>query len=63
MKPLRTVISFLCLAPLGFAQLTADQKVSDFLQLAGLYAKNYGPYQEKKVIFGYDLYNIQPWLT
>jgi hypothetical protein len=51
------------LAPLSFAQLTPDQKVSDFMQLAGLYAKNYGPYEEKRDVFGFDLYKIQPWLT
>jgi hypothetical protein len=46
MKALRIIIPFLCLAPLDFAQLTTDQKTSDFLQLVGLYAKNYGPYEE-----------------
>lgn len=54
---------FLFLAPLNFAQLTPDQKNSDFLQLVGLYAKNYGPYQEKRDVFGFDLYKIEPWLT
>jgi hypothetical protein len=63
MKVLRTIIPLLCLAPMGFAQLTQDQKVSDFMQLVGLYAKNYGPYEEKRDVFNFDLYNIQPWLT
>ncbi len=63
MNYLRIVIPFLCLAPLSLAQLTPDQKVSDFMQLAGLYAKNYGPYEEKRDVFGFDLYKIQPWLT
>jgi Peptidase family S41/PDZ domain len=44
------------------ADLTLDQKISDFRQLAGLYAKNYGPYQWKRDVLGFDLYNIQPWL-
>jgi hypothetical protein len=63
MKNLKIIIPFLCLAPLGIAQLTPDQKVSDFMQLAGLYAKNYGPYEEKRDVFHFDLYKIQPWLT
>ena len=63
MKMLRTIIPLLCLAPMGFAQLTQDQKVSDFMQLVGLYAKNYGPYQEKRDVFNFDLYKIQPWVT
>ena len=63
MTTARTIALFVLLAPFGFAQLTQDQKTSDFLQLAGLYAKNYGPYAEKKTVFGFDLYNIQPWLT
>ncbi|HLK21035.1 MAG TPA: S41 family peptidase, partial [Bryobacteraceae bacterium] len=63
MKLLRNIIPFLCLAPMGFAQLTQDQKVSDFMQLVGLYAKNYGPYQEKRDVFNFDLYKIDPWLA
>ena len=63
MKTLKIIIPFLYLGPLSFAQLTPDQKVSDFMQLAGLYAKNYGPYEEKRDVFGFDLYKIQPWLT
>ncbi len=46
----------------AWAQLTPDQKVSDFLQLAGLYAKNYAPYEWKKQVFGFDLYDAKPWL-
>ena len=63
MKTLKLFIPFLCLAPLGFAQLTPDQKNSDFLQLVGLYAKNYGPYEEKRDVFNFDLYKIAPWLA
>jgi peptidase S41-like protein/PDZ domain-containing protein len=63
MKSLRLIIPFLCLALPSLAQLTVDQKTSDFLQLAGLYAKNYGPYQEKRDVFNFDLYKIQPWLA
>jgi hypothetical protein len=63
LNTLKIIIPLLCLAPAGFAQLTADQKVSDFMQLVGLYAKNYGPYEEKRDVFQFDLYKIQPWLT
>jgi hypothetical protein len=47
----------------SYAQLTMDQKVSDFQALAGLYAKRYGPYEWKRDALGIDLFNIAPWLT
>ena len=50
-------------ASLSYAQLTVDQKVSDFQALAGLYAKRYGPYEWKRDALGVDLFNIAPWLT
>ncbi len=56
------VIALLCLLPNAFAALTPDQKASDFTQLAALYSRNYGPYEAKRDLFGFDLYNIQPWL-
>jgi hypothetical protein len=48
--------------PPCFAQLTQTQKVSDFMGLAALYDKNYGPYQWKIEVFDYDLLKLQPWL-
>ena len=39
-----------------------DQKVSDFNQLAALYAKRYAPYELRRDVFGFDLYNVKPWL-
>ena len=62
MKKLFLVVLFLCFAPACFAQLTTEQKVADFKALAGLYDKNYAPYDWKKQVFGFDLLNIQPWL-
>lgn len=50
-------------ASLGFAQLTMDQKVSDFQALSALYAKRYGPYEWKRDALGFDLFNIAPWLA
>jgi hypothetical protein len=51
------------IAGIGYAQLTMDQKVSDFQALAGLYAKRYGPYEWKRDALQFDLMNIAPWLT
>lgn len=53
----------LCISPAAFADLSQDQKVSDFTQLAALYARNYAPYELKRDAFGFDLYNIAPWLA
>ncbi len=55
-------IALFCLCPSAVADLTTDQKVGDFTQLAALYARNYGPYEAKKDYFGFDLYNVKPWL-
>ena len=44
------------------AQLTAEQKVQDFQNLASLYAKRYAPYEWKKQLFGFDLLELAPWL-
>jgi len=63
MKLLPACAIFFCLLSTGYAQLTQAQKVSDFMALAGLYDKNYGPYEWKLEIFGYDLLQIQPWLA
>jgi hypothetical protein len=54
---------FLCLAPATYAQLSPSQKITDFQDLAGLYDKNYGPYEWKKQVFNFDVLNIQPWLA
>ncbi len=47
---------------LASAQMTVDQKVSDFTQLAATYAKNYAPYEWKVVSQKFDLYKIKTWL-
>lgn len=62
MSIIRILSLLLLVVPAGFSQLTQDQKVADFLQLAGLYAKNYAPYEWKRDVIGFDLYNVQPWL-
>ncbi len=51
------------LAASGFAQLSPAQKQQDFLNLAGLFNKQYGPYEWKKQLFGVDLLDVRPWLS
>jgi hypothetical protein len=43
-------------------KLTAEQRAADLRSLAALYAKNYGPYEWKRDVLGFDLYNLKPWL-
>ncbi|HLH00442.1 MAG TPA: S41 family peptidase [Bryobacteraceae bacterium] len=62
MRLSRLILSLLAFVPGCFAQLTPAQKTADFMQLVGLYAKNYGPYELRRDLFGFDLYNVQPWL-
>ena len=62
MKKLVCLIAFLVFSPGCFAQLTTEQKVTDFKALVGLYDKNYGPYEWKKEVVGFDLLGIQHWL-
>src|SRR5829696_8395916 len=42
--------------------LTRDQRRSDLIQLASQYAKNYGPYEWKRDVQGFDLMRLTPWL-
>lgn len=53
---------FFCSAAVSSAQLRPEQKVADFLQLAGLYAKNYGPYEWKRDALRVDALETRPWL-
>src|SRR6516165_9062160 len=55
MKKVLFVVVFLCVAPSCFAQLTREQKLTDFKALVALYDKNYGPFDWKKQVFGFDL--------
>ena len=53
-----------CLIPApAAAQLTQDQKIHDFENLAGIYAKRYAPYEWKKQLLGFDLLDLRPWLA
>jgi hypothetical protein len=59
---LKPVLSLLLFSAGAFAQLTQDQKIADFMQLAGLYAKHYEPYSWKRDVIGFDLYDVKPWI-
>lgn len=48
--------------PLG-AQLTVDQKLAEFEQLSGIFAKAYAPHDWKKRAFGIDLFDTARWRT
>ena len=65
MKPTKAVLLLAALIALPqslSAQLSADQRVFDFQNLAALYAKRYAPYEWKRQAFGFDLYDIKPWV-
>ena len=53
----------LVLTTATFAQLTLDQKTSDFMNVAALYDKNYGPYEWKRDALKFDALNVSPWLA
>jgi hypothetical protein len=59
----RLILSLALLAFLAPAQnLTPEQRADDLKMLAALYAKQYGPYEWKRDVIGFDLYNLRPWL-
>jgi hypothetical protein len=41
--------------------LTNRQRVADMNQVSSFYAKNYAPYEWKRAVFGFDLFNLAPW--
>ncbi len=58
----RSLLVFAVASVCVFAELSPEQRVSEFRQLAGLYAKNYGPYEWKRDTQNFDLMHISPWL-
>jgi Peptidase family S41/PDZ domain len=62
MKKFLIIALMVCFAPTCFAQLTQEQKIADFKALAGLYDKNYGPFEWKEKVFDFNLLNIDSWL-
>src|SRR5262245_57289183 len=55
---------FTALASTPHAQsaLTESQRRADLNQLASFYGKNYAPYEWKRDVIGFDLFELQPWL-
>ena len=49
-------------APSAQEALTRDQRIADLTRLASVYAKNYGPYEWKRDVIGFDLYRLTEWL-
>src|SRR5438105_4332354 len=62
MGVLNKLIPLALAATAAFGQLTMDQKISDFLNVATVYDKNYGPYEWKRDAMGFDALNIAPWI-
>jgi hypothetical protein len=65
MRRLGVAVLFLTLfstAPHAQQALTREQRISDLTQLASQYAKNYGPYEWKRDVQGFDLLRLTPWL-
>src|SRR5689334_12099745 len=58
----RVFVLLLLVAASAFGQLTEDQKIADFQNVAAIYNKNYGPYEWKRDAMGFDLLNTAPWL-
>jgi hypothetical protein len=58
----KLIVLLAAFAPAAFCDLTTDQKVADFMQLTGLYAKNYVASDWVRDQFGLDLYDAKPWL-
>jgi len=49
-------------APIAQDALTTNQRDTDLVQLASMFAKNYAPYEWKRDVIGFDLYRLTPWL-
>ena len=62
MKLIHALVLVAVMPAVAMAQLTIDQKVADFENIAGLYAKRYAPYEWKRDAVGFDLLNAAPWI-
>ena len=45
------------------AQLTPDQRAFEMQSLAATYARNYAPYEWKKQLYNFDLFDLRPWVA
>ncbi len=59
---IKRFFALLLLAVSARADLTVEQKLADFQQIATLYAKHYGPYEWKRIARDHNLLDIGPWL-
>src|ERR1700731_4339369 len=63
MKRILALSMFLLAGRLGLAQMTAEQKLTDFQQLVGLFSKRYAFTEWKKQAINFDSLNVAPWVT
>src|SRR5213078_1129397 len=57
------VLSLLSLfAALGSAQLTTEQRLVDFRNMADLYARRYAAIPWKQTVVNFDALNLKPWM-
>src|SRR6516162_10127362 len=62
MRLLTAVLLLIIVALPVSAQMTTDQRVFDFQNLAALFDKRYAPADWKLQAFGFDMFNLKPWL-
>jgi hypothetical protein len=62
MRTLAAVLILLSGSLPAAAELTTDQKISDFLNLAGVFAKRYAFLEWKQKALGYNGLDVAPWL-
>ena len=62
MAAVRNILLLLAPAQVLLCQLTPEQRVFDFQQLVSVFAKNYAPYEWKRDVLKFDLYDVSPWL-
>src|SRR5205809_8112697 len=53
----------LLIPSLLLADLTIEQKLLDFQALAGIYNKHYAPDEVKLELFGFNIFDLKPWLA
>jgi hypothetical protein len=62
MKRIFLLFVFCLVAPVVYAQLTPDQKVADFQQIAALFTKRYAFLEWKKQALSFDGLELRPWM-
>jgi C-terminal processing protease CtpA/Prc len=62
MRLLTAVLLLIIVALPVSAQMTTDQRVFDFQNLAALFEKRYAPADWKLQALGFDMFNLKPWL-